>query len=197
MLHGLGRMSDKRTDHLAWVSMVRRLFPLLCLAVAACGGTSGVRPSADVGRSAAVECAPFARALTGLSLSGAAAEWWSQAQGRYGRGQTPEVGSVLVLRRSGRLPYGHVAVVSQVISRRQIMVTQANWIHHVVTEDQPVVDVSDRGDWSLVRVWWPPSRQMGAGEYPAYGFIRPDRPASHDHLIAATPTAIRIAEEGR
>jgi hypothetical protein len=178
--------------------IARRLLPLLCLALAACGGGSGgMRPGDSVGYGAAVECAPFARALTGVSLSGAAADWWQEADGQYTRSSRPEVGSVLVFRRSGRLPYGHVAVVSRVVSRRQIMVTQANWVHHVVTEDQPVVDVSEAGDWSAVRVWWPPSGQMGGSEYAAFGFIRPDHPVGHDRLIAATPAAIRVAESGR
>jgi hypothetical protein len=172
-----------------------RLLPLLCLPLAACGGSSGLS-SANLGSSAPIECAPFARALTGVSLSGSAADWWYQAQDRYSRSDRPEVGSILVLRRSGRLPEGHVAVVSRVLSRRQIMVTQANWVHHRVTEDQPVLDVSDAGDWSVVRVWWPPAGQMGVNEYGAFGFIRPDRPAQHDRLIAATPVAIRIAERG-
>ena len=100
---------------------------------------------------------------------------------------------MLVLRRSGRLPSGHVAVVSQVMGRRQILVTQANWVHHRVSEDQPVIDVSAANDWSMVRVWWPPTGEMGVTDYPAYGFIRADRPATHDQLIAATPRAIRLA----
>jgi hypothetical protein len=101
---------------------------------------------------------------------------------------------VLVLRRSGRLPSGHVAVVSQVIGRREILVTQANWVHHRVSEDQPVIDVSAGNDWSLVRIWWPPAGQMGTREYAAFGFIRPNRPSSHDQLAAETPRAIRLAE---
>jgi hypothetical protein len=169
-----------------------RLVPLLCLTLAACG--SGQRPGES--RAAAVECAPFARALTGVALTGAAADWWREAEGRYSRSHRPEIGSVLVLRRSGRLPSGHVAVVSQVMSAREIRVTQANWVHHRVTEDQPVVDVSPDGDWSAVRVWWPPSGQMGVSEYPAFGFIRPDHPPGHDRLIAAVPSAIRVAEQG-
>ncbi len=108
----------------------------------------------------------------------------------------PEVGSVLVFRRSARLPSGHVAVVSQVLSRRQIMVTQANWVHHRVTADQPVVDVSPDGDWSAVRVWWPPNGQIGTTDYATFGFIRPDYPIGHDRLIATTPGAIRVAENG-
>jgi hypothetical protein len=34
---------------------------------------------------------------------------------------------------------------------------------------------------------------MGVTDYATYGFIRADRPASHDQLIAATPRAIRLA----
>jgi surface antigen len=141
-----------------------------------------------------VECAPFARALTGIALSGDAADWWPQAAGRYERSRQPEVGSVLVFRRSARLPSGHVSVVSRVLSPRQVLVTQANWVHHRVTEDQPVVDVSPVGDWTLVRVWWPPAGQMGTGEYPAFGFIRPKRPISRERLVAGTPAAVRVAE---
>ena len=169
------------------------LILLLCVALAACGG----RVRVDAGQPAAIECAPFARALTGLALSGAAADWWPQAQGRYGRSRQPEVGAVLVFGRSGRLPSGHVAVVSQVVSRRQILVTSANWLHHRVTEDQPVQDVSADGDWSVVRVWWPLSGQMGTTDYGVLGFIRPDRPSGHDRIVAATPGAIRLAEQGR
>jgi hypothetical protein len=180
--------------------LVRLIFPLLCpllcFTLAACGA-GGSGPRIGAGQAASVECAPFARALTGVSLSGDAADWWWQAQGRYARSRTPEIGSILVYRRSARLPYGHVAVVSAVLSRRQIMVTQANWVHHRVTEDQLVVDVSADGDWSTVRVWWPPTNQMGTTDYGVHGFIRPDHPAGHDRILAAVPKAIRVAEAGR
>jgi CHAP domain len=164
----------------------------VCLVLAACSG--GGR---SAGIAASVECAPFARALTGVALSGAAADWWDQADGRYFRMRKPEVGSILVFRRSGRLPSGHVSVVSRVVSDRQIFVTSANWMHHLVTEDQPVIDMSDNNDWSIVHVFWPPSGQMGVTDYAIYGFIRPDHPANHDLLVAATPAAIRLAEQGK
>jgi hypothetical protein len=177
------------------MSRLRALLWMLGLcALSACGSGGGVRVGDYVGGSAAVECAPFARALTGVQLSGAADDWWRQAAGRYQRAASPAVGGILVLRSSGRLPYGHVAVVTRVMSGRQVLVTQANWVHHRVTEDQPVIDVSPGNDWSVVRLWWPPSGQMGITEYPALGFILPDRPASHDQLIAATPRAVRVAE---
>lgn len=175
--------------------MLLRLCPIsLVLALAACGSGGGARLGDYVGGTVPVECAPFARALSGVQLWGEAADWWNQAGERYARGEMPSVGSVLVLRRSGSLPSGHVAVVSQVIGRREILVTQANWVHHRVSEDQPVIDVSAGNDWSLVRIWWPPVDQMGTGEYAAFGFIRPDRPSSHEQLAAKTPRAIRVAE---
>lgn len=179
---------------------MRRLSSLLWVlglcALSACGSggpTGGARLGDYVGDSVPIECAPFARALTGVQLSGAADDWWFQAAGRYQRAATPEVGGILVLRRSDRLPYGHVAVVTRVLSPRQVLVSQANWVHHRVSQDQPVIDVSARNDWSLVRVWWPPTDQMGIAAYPARGFILPGRPVSHDELIAAVPRAIRLA----
>ena len=177
---------------------MRRLHALLWMlglcALSACGSGGGARVGDYVGGTASVECAPFARALTGVQLSGGADDWWRQAAARYQRASRPAVGSILALRSSGRLPDGHVAVVTRVMSGRQVLVTQANWVHHRVTEDQPVIDVSPGNDWSVVRLWWPPSGQMGITEYPALGFILPDRPASHDQLIAATPRAVRVAE---
>jgi hypothetical protein len=177
---------------------MRRLRALLWLlglcALSACGSGGGAQVGDYVGGNAPVECAPFARELTGVQLRGDAEDWWREAAGRYQRASSPAVGSILVLARSPRLPDGHVAVVTRVLSGRQVLVTQANWVHHRVTADQPVIDVSAGNDWSVVRLWWPPSGQMGIAEYAVRGFIRPDRPASHDQLIAATPRAVRLAE---
>ena len=165
------------------------------LALAACASReAGPRAGGYVGESVPLDCVPFARSLSGIRLTGDAADWWREADGRYARNLSPAIGSVLVFRRSGRLPHGHVAVVSQVLGRREVLVTQANWVHHRVTEDQPVIDISAANDWSSVRVWWPPSGEMGGGEYATFGFIRADRPTSHDALMAATPRAIRLAE---
>lgn len=169
---------------------------LLLCALSACGSggpAGGARLGDYVGGSVPIECAPFARALTGVRLTGVAADWWGEAAGRYQRSARPKAGAILVLRRSDRLPYGHVAVVTRVLSARQVLVSQANWVHHRVSEDQPVIDVSARNDWSVVRVWWPPADQMGITGYAVRGFILPNHPASHDELVAATPRAIRLA----
>lgn len=141
---------------------------LAMLGLAACG--TGPR-LAEGG--AALECAPYARAVTGLRLSGDAAAWWTEAAGIYARGSRPRPGAVLVFRRSDRLPSGHVAVVARVLSGRSILVNQANWVHRRVTRDEPVMDVSAGNDWSAVRVWWQPSGRMGSRVYPTYGFIVP------------------------
>ncbi len=181
--------------HLTFVSCL-----ILPLGLTACGGGSssgGARVGDYVGGTVRLECAPFARALTGVMLYGPAADWWWQAEGRYTRSASPEVGSVLVFQRSGRLASGHVSVVTKVLSRREIMVSQANWVRHRVTEDQPVIDISAYNDWSEVRVWWPPSGQMGTTSYPTYGFVRASRPPSRDQLVAGTPQAIKVAAAGR
>jgi surface antigen len=132
----------------------------------------------------ATECAPFARAVSGIELRGAAADWWPQAEGRYYRTQTPALGSVLVFRRSARLPDGHVAVVSGLLSDRRILVTHGNWVRHQVNEDVPVIDVSPGNDWTRVRVWWPPTKQMGVTEYATFGFVEASRPSAHDQISA-------------
>ena len=163
---------------------------ILLLALTACGG--GMR-SADLGQPAPLECAPFARALSGVELHGAAGDWWARAGGRYARGHVPQTGAVMVFARSSRLPQGHVAVVSAIRSRREILVTQANWYHHHVATDQLVRDESPRGDWSRVRVWWPPSGTLGTTEYAVRGFIYSGYPVDHDTLTRAVPQAVDVA----
>jgi surface antigen len=71
-----------------------------------------------------LECAPFARALSGVDLYGPAGDWWQKASGRYARSSRPAVGAVLAFRRTSRLPDGHAAVVSRVVSGRTIFVTR-------------------------------------------------------------------------
>jgi surface antigen len=144
-------------------------------------------------RQSGLTCAPFARELSGIALYGEAATWWDNAAGTYRRAARPEVGGVLVFRRSSRLPSGHVSVVSRVINARQIEVIQANWVPEQLDQDQLVVDVSERNDWSEVRVWYPPINQIGSHTYSAYGFVLPPRPATYAELSQATRPALRFA----
>ncbi len=97
-------------------------------------------------------CVPFARAVTGVDIRGNAKTWWAQAKGVYERGHEPRVGAVMAFAASRSMPKGHVGVVSQVLSDREILVDQANWERNRVTQDTLVVDVSEQGDWSRVKV---------------------------------------------
>lgn len=159
-----------------------RLFLVGSLLILA--GCSGGRSTAGSGSADAVECAPFARQVSGIALYGDAASWWEQAQGRYPRSAAPSAGGVLVFQRSARLPAGHVSVVARLVSDREIRVTQANWVHHRITRDEPIVDVSPGNDWSQVRVWWDPVRGLGNTVYRAYGFIIPTNARSRGDLLA-------------
>lgn len=111
----------------------------------------------------------------GIPLRGDAWTWWEAAAGRYERGRVPRGGGVLVLMRTSRLPQGHLAVVSRVVSAREVRVDHANWASGGakgrVARDQPVMDVSPANDWSLVRVWYPRTNDWSASTYPSYGFI--------------------------
>lgn len=133
-----------------------------------------------------MECVPFARAVSEVEIRGNAADWWHLAEGRYQRSAQPQVGGVLVFRRTARLPHGHVSVVSQILSDRHILVTHANWVRHQVSQDAPVIDVSAANDWSEVRVWWPPSNQMGRTVFPTYGFITTTAAPDADRIAANT-----------
>ena len=101
-----------------------------------------------------LQCVPFARDLSGLPIRGDAWTWWSAAENRFRRGQTPQVGSVLVLKRTDRL--------------------HANWLNRgMIHKNVPLVDVSPANDWSEVRFWYVPANYLGGHRYPAHGFIYP------------------------
>jgi hypothetical protein len=121
------------------------------------------------------ECVPYARRVSGLDLHGDAWTWWAGAGGRYERGLEPRQGAVLVLRRGQRLDYGHVAVVSEIVGRRQILVTHTNWgsdfrTRRRVYHNLPALDVSAGNNWSEIRFYNVDTGTYGA-VYPAYGFI--------------------------
>lgn len=118
------------------------------------------------------QCAPFARMFSGIQLFGAAASWWNQAIGKYGRGDAPKAGAVLVFKAAGAMRDGHVATVSKIVSDRVIEVTHANWsVPGKVEHDVEVMDVSAKNDWSRVRVWFKGVHDLGTSSYPVYGFI--------------------------
>lgn len=130
------------------------------------------------------QCVTFARSVTNIQIRGNAHTWWSQAAGRYERGNHPEVGAVMSFMSSGRMRLGHVAKVSQIVSPREVLLTHANWsVRGGVERDVRAVDVSAAGDWSKVQVWY--RGRMGLSSYPVYGFI-------YDRAIGVLP-ALRMA----
>ena len=116
-----------------------------------------------------VWCVPFARNLSGIPIRGNANTWWGQAEGLYARGKAPEVGAVMTFKQTSRLPMGHVAVVSKVVSDREILVDHANWHRSKVSLGMSVKDVSDANDWSAVRLETNPGSYGSV--YPIKGFI--------------------------
>lgn len=116
------------------------------------------------------QCVPYARARTGIGIFGDAHTWWETAAGRYARGSQPMVGSVLVLRKTGRLRYGHLGVVANVVGPREIRVDHANWQPGAIITNMAVMDVSPSNDWSQLRFWNKDARMWGS-IYPAAGFI--------------------------
>lgn len=122
-----------------------------------------------------LQCVPFARQVSGIQIQGNALTWWDQAAGRYARGKTPQVGAVLAFSATARMRYGHVAMVSQIVSDREVLLTHANWSRPGgIERDVRAIDVSEAGDWSAVRVWYGPMGGLGLSAYPTKGFIYAD-----------------------
>jgi hypothetical protein len=143
-----------------------------------------------------IQCVTFARADSGIELSGNANTWWDNAAGVYQRGNRPEPGSVLNFRSNGAMRMGHVAVVDEVVDGRTVVVDHANWggpgaVPGGVSRNISVVDVSPNNDWSAVRVALGHTGEYGS-IYPTFGFIynRPDR----GMIVASADTSTAIPD---
>ncbi|MDA8253976.1 MAG: CHAP domain-containing protein [Rhodospirillales bacterium] len=146
---------------------------------------------------AGLQCVPFARAESGIALKGNAANWWDAAAGVYARGSRPEAGAVLNFRSTGHMRLGHVAVVTNVLSPREIEIDHANWTrfeatHGNVSLAMRVMDVSPDNDWTAVRVELGHTGSFGA-VYPTYGFIY-DRPDT-GVMVANSLTTLHPTQE--
>ncbi|WP_200918720.1 CHAP domain-containing protein [Sphingomonas sp. Leaf231] len=119
-----------------------------------------------------LQCAPFARDVSGIDIHGNANTWWGQAAGRYDRGTAPQVGAVMAFKSTRSMPVGHVAMVSRIVSEREVLLTHANWSRRGgIERDVRAIDVSSAGDWSAVRVWFAGVGDLGTSSYPLAGFI--------------------------
>lgn len=149
-----------------------------------------------------LSCVPYARQATGMEISGNGGQWWYNAAGSYARGNRPEPGSILAMPSSGGMRAGHVAVVERVISPREITIHHANWggpgiRRGTVMRGVSVVDVSDRNDWSVVRVQVGHDNDTFGRTYPVQGFIY-NRPDTGGTMVAAARSrGVTVQEGGR
>ncbi len=151
--------------------------------LAACASSSGERTTnlPSEAREGAVttpdkplQCVPYARAKSGVSIYGDAYTWWDQAAGHFARGFMPKQGAVLVLNGYAGPNRAHLAVVHDILSSREIRVDHANWLDDgAIYTDDPVIDVSANNDWSAVKVWNIRAGAWGVRTYNVQGFIGP------------------------
>ena len=71
--------------------------------------------------------------------------------------------------------HNHLAVVTKLISPREIRVDHANWLNDGnIYLNTPVIDVSSGNDWSEVRIWNTRDSHLGGNTYMVQGFILPN-----------------------
>ena len=117
-------------------------------------------------------CVEYARLRSGIAIFGDAKTWWDKARGLYAESTAPDAGAVMVFAGSKKMRKGHVAVVTRIVSSREIVVDHANWARDGnIYLNMPVMDVSEQNDWSAVRVWNPQGNQWGSRTYKIDGFI--------------------------
>ena len=157
--------------------------------VVSCGLMTATPAAAQCG-----QCVTFARSVSGIEIRGNANTWWGQAEGRYERGHTPKAGSVLAFSPTSRMRVGHVAMVSKVVSDREVLLTHANWSRRGAIETNVrAVDVSSAGDWSMVKVWYGPQGGLGTSAYPTKGFIYSGHAPAGDTLDAPAQPSYQMA----
>ena len=128
-----------------------------------------------------LQCVPFARETSGIQIYGDAYSWWSQADGKYARGNLPQRRAVMAFRPHGAMRLGHVATVTKIIDSRTVLLSHANWStingrRGQIERNVKAIDVSKNNDWSEVRVWYAPIQALGTTVYPLYGFIYSGKP---------------------
>lgn len=194
-----------------WGQMIVAAAALACPATALANASDGFgQPAAGGGRAELppyLQCVPYARERSGVQIYGDALTWWDQAAGRYKRGFRPKPGAVMAFRPSGAMALGHVAAVARVIDSRTILLDHANWSpidgrRGQVERGVKAVDVSPANDWSQVRVWYDPLKDLGTTAWPVAGFIYneraggtpDDRSLGGPSVLASAPLAPRAVQ---
>jgi surface antigen len=158
-------------------------------------GVALVLPTAATAKSRYLQCVPFAREVSGIDIRGDAKTWWGQAAGRYERGTLPREGAVMAMPGHGKMRLGHVATISKIVNDREVLVTHANWSRRGgIERNVRVMDVSESGDWSRVKIWFAGNGDLGTTSYPVSGFIyaKPADPNGVDFAAPKTPKADKL-----
>jgi hypothetical protein len=192
------RQATVRAAPRAAIAPQAQAFAALATPIAAATGVNAGTPIRHVAATGGLSCVPYARMATGMDISGDARQWWHNAAGTYARGQVPERGSVIAFMGSGGMWRGHVGVVARVVNARTIHMDHSNWGGPGIRRGQVmrgvvVVDVSDRNDWTSVRVQVGHSAESFGRTYPVHGFIY-NRPPGARMMTAQARPAIEIAE---
>jgi surface antigen len=138
---------------------------------------------------------PYARLASGVAIHGNAHTWWGQAAGKYERGREPRVGAVMSIPPHSRSRLGHVAVVSRILSDREVLLDHANWSRRGgIERGVRAVDVSDKGDWSRVKIWFASIRDLGKTTYPVNGFIYGSKASDAPVMMAASTPVSKPAK---
>jgi len=125
--------------------------------------------------SARIDDVAYVKSVTGMAIPGQAWSWWDGSNGRYPRGHSPVPSAVLVFRQQQNLPAGHLAIVTKVLSSREVRISHADWAstwatRGRITGNVPVLDVSRANDWTKVRLWYANSGTVDQ-VYGTYGFV--------------------------
>jgi hypothetical protein len=93
---------------------------------------------------------------------------------------------VLSFQPNLRMPLGHIAVVTRVVGAREIEIDHANWASPgAISRGVEVVDVSEKNDWSAVRV------ELGRSDY--FGQVYATDGFIYGHPIDLGPQIINVA----
>lgn len=146
-----------------------------------------------------LQCVPYARQISGIQIYGDAWTWWSQADGKYQRGERPRVGAVMAFKPHGNMKLGHVAAVSKIVDSRTVLLRHANWSpingrRGQIEDDVRAIDVSEENDWSEVRVWYDPIQSIGGTAWPVSGFIYNEKPGTKSRGKSAESRELAAAK---
>jgi surface antigen len=181
---------------------------IFCIALAGCASgpdyadrdDGGSRPVGRARPDAPLQCVPYARDHSRVTLYGDAYTWWDKAAGKFARSPVPSEGAVMVLTNYAGPNRGHVAVVRAILDSRTIKIDHANWLDDgAIYVDDPVRDVSTENDWSQVRVFNLRTGAWGGHIYPVQGFIGPgpdSRDGPRDWHVAQNPPRVQHDANG-